>query len=150
MYCITIWGNTYKTHTTNIFRLQKRALKLCHGVKMHSSDNLFLITNKLPVLDIHKLQTAQLVFQFFNEKSILPMCIAALFSKISDIHRFYTRSLDNLCLHNHFGRLNVRKFCTKLYAPGLWNTIPNHLRQAVSLSSFKKYYKIHLLSSQNS
>ena len=136
MYCNLAWGNTYKTHTSNIYRLQKRALRLCHGTEILKSDNLFIITNKLSFYNIHKIQTAQLVFNFLNQNSILPKCITALFKKTSDIHRFYTRSLDNLCLHSHFARLKIRKFTTKLVAPGLWSAIPIHIRQTVNLNLF--------------
>ena len=74
-YCNILWGNAYKSHTSNIFRLQKRALKLCHTLKMQASDNLFIITNKMSFYDIHKLQTAQLVFQYFHHEKLLPKCI---------------------------------------------------------------------------
>ena len=122
---------------------------MCHGIKIQAAKNVFITTNKLSFYDIHKLQTAQLVFQYFNQNSILPKCIADLFNKISDIHRFHTRSLDNLCLHTHFGRLNVRQFSIKLYAPGLWNSIPTHIRQTLNLNLFKKLYKIYLHNYNN-
>jgi hypothetical protein len=147
MYCNLLWGNTYKTHTANIYRLQKRALKLCYGLKTQTNDSLFNLSNKLSIYNIHSLQTAQLVFQYFQHDYTLPICISALFKKNSDIHSLYTRSQNNLCLHIHFGKLNVRKFATKIFAPLLWNKIPLHLRQIQSFSLFTKQYRSYLAAS---
>src|SRR3989442_11610198 len=115
VYCNILWGNTYITHLSNISRLQKRALKLCHGNHNKNVNNLFVITNKLSLHNIHKLQTAKLVFQYLHESFALPKCISSIFKKISDIHNINTRYVDSLCLHNQFGRLNARKVSTKIY-----------------------------------
>ena len=151
IYCNILWGNTYKTSLSNIYRLQKRALKLCHGIQIQTKhvDNLFMITNKLSFYNIHKLQTAKLVFQYLHESSTLPKCISSLFKKNSDIHNFNTRSIDNWCLHTQFGRLNIRKVSTKIYAPVLWNTIPNHIRQINTFPLFMKSYKLFLQSDEH-
>jgi len=149
-YCVLIWGNTYKTHISNIFRLQKRALRLCHGLSVLTSDELFRFTNRLSFYDIHKFHTAKLVYRFFNQSTIFPKCIAALFSKTSEIHHFNTRSVDQLCLHHFFGRLAPRNFSTKLYAPVLWNKIPIHIRQTVTEGHFKNLYKSFLLTNVDS
>ena len=142
-----IWGNTYKTYTSNIVRFQKRALRLCNGLKDLSSKNLFAVTHRLPLVNIHKLQVALIVHKFFYNPSILPNCIAHLFEHISDIHHHRTRSLENMCLHTHFGRLNVRKNALKIYAPHLWNKIPRNLRQINIIDSFKKQYSSSLFES---
>src|SRR3989442_9965141 len=89
-YCNIVWGNTHKTYTLNICRLQKRALKLCHGRNLLNRKNLFTETNKLPFHDIHMLQTSLVVFQYFHNLATLPNCIASLFKKTSDIHKFST------------------------------------------------------------
>ena len=149
MYCNLLWGNTYKTHTANIYLLQKRALKLCYGVKTQTNESLFKLSNKLSIYNIHSLQTAQLVFQYFQFDCILPRCISALFKKNSDVHSLYTRSQNNLCLLIQFGKLNVRKFATKIFAPLLWNKIPLDIRQIQSFSLFTKQYKIYLSSNSS-
>src|SRR6266516_1008910 len=82
------------------------------------------------------MQVAKLVFMYFNSTNTLPDQIILLFNKISNIHQHHTRSLDNLCLFNQYGRLNVRKNSLKVYAPVLWNTIPICLRQINSFSFF--------------
>ena len=92
------------------------------------------------------MQVAKLVFKYFYNSHTLPDEIASLFEKISNIHHYHTRSLDNLCLFNQYGRLNVRKNSIKIRAPILWNTIPVHLRQIVSPCLFASKYKLFLLN----
>jgi len=43
-YCNTVWGNCKKTHTMNIFRLQKQILRVCCDVKHLSTEALFDVT----------------------------------------------------------------------------------------------------------
>ena len=143
-----IWGNTYKSNTLNIARLQKRALRLCYGNKSHSANKLFAAVHRLPFVHIHSLQVAKLVHKFFYNNDTLPKCITKLFERISDIHHHLTRSLDNRCLHTHFGRLQVRRNSLKIYAPLLWNKIPTQLRQMNLFDSFKKQYYSYLLLSK--
>jgi len=148
-YCNIVWGNTFKTHLKNLFRLQKRALKLCSDDKKLKSDTLFVRLNRLSIHDIYKFQTGQLVFNYFHNSNILPNTVISLFKKISDIHSFHTRSQDNLCLYKFFGRLNVRISCTKVYAPTLWNKIPTEIKQVNTLYSFKKQFKNYLQINSN-
>lgn len=143
-YCNTVWGNCKKTHTMNIFRLQKRILRVCCDVKHLSTEALFDVTKKLPFYNIHKLQAAKTVHNFFHNIDILPSQIVNLFSKPSNVHCFNTRSLDNLCLFVHYGRLDVRKASLKIFAPHLWNKLPNVIRQINSFNSFKKNIKAFL------
>src|SRR6266516_4554302 len=146
-YCNIIWGKACKTHTLNIARLQKRALRLCLERKSPNSDSLFKKSNRLSLDDLNKLQVAKIISQYFNNIHTLPGEIASLFQKISNIHHYHTRSLDNHCLFNQYGRLNVRKNSLKVYAPILWNTIPIYLREINSICLFKRKYKSFLLES---
>ncbi len=124
IYCVVIWGNSYKTHILHILRLQKRALKLCYGKCLSTGENVFVITNKLSLQSLYNLQTGKLIFKFFYSCSTLPCCTASLFKKISDVHSIQTRLQNDLCLHVHYSRLNTRKFSVKINAPILWNSIP--------------------------
>ena len=139
-------GNTYKSYFTNLFRLQKRALRLwCDGRSM-STNNLFVKFNRLPLAHLHSLQVAKLVHTFIYNVHILPKCITSLFQCISDIHHHLTRSLDSRCLHTHYGRLIVRNNSVKIYAPRLWNKIPPQVRQINLLHTFKTLHSLYLLS----
>ena len=116
-YCNILWGNTCKTYLVNIYRLQKRALRVCCEIKNLCSDVLFNTCNKLVLHNINKLQIAMLVHRYYYNVCDLPDSIIALFVKVSNIHFHHTRSIDNLCLFTNFGRLNGRKNSVKIYAP---------------------------------
>jgi len=119
-YCNMIWANTFKTYTENLIRLQKRALRLCyHGQPFPKTTNLFCKTNRLPVSDIAKLQLAKIVYLFYNSPDELPYHIKLLFAKTSDIHTYSTRAMDNMQLHTHYFKTNIRKNTTKILAPTL-------------------------------
>ena len=105
-YCVIVWGEACKIYTKNLYRLQKRALRLCFNVNMMKSDKLFTASKRLSIEHIHNMQIALMVFKFYNCLCLLPDCIICLFTRISDIHTYNTRSLDSLCLFTHFGRLS--------------------------------------------
>ena len=149
MYCNIVWGNTCKSYTSNIVRLQKRALRTCLENKNLTTHGLFIAAMRLPFVNIHNFQIAQLVYHYFYNDQVLPKCIIALFDKISEIHQHATRSLDNRCLHTHFARLNIRKNSIKICAPVLWNKISINLRQIKFIEHFKTQYRLHLLKSLN-
>ena len=124
---------SHLTYLQNLYRLQKRALRLCFGENKLSSDLLFDRTNRLSLFNIHNLLTMKLIFHFFHDIITLPTPIASLFNKTSDIHGIHTRSSDNLSLHTHFGRWHTRVNSVKIAGPVLWNRIPTSLRQISSL-----------------
>ena len=109
------------------------------------SDDLFSSTNKLSLENIYKMQVALIVFRYFYSTASLPKCIIELFEKTSDIHGYQTRSLDNMCLFTHLGKLNVRKKSLKISAPIIWNNIPPVIKYINSEVMFKKEYKSLLL-----
>jgi len=146
IYCNIVWGNACKTYTLNIFRLQKRILRVCHDNKKLSAESVFTKSNKLSFYNVNKWQTSKMIYQFVHNTNILPNSIASLFKKISDVHNFHTRSLDNLCLFIHFARLNTRKASLKIYGPILWNKIPVDIRLINSIHLFKKTFITFLQS----
>ncbi len=145
-YCVIAWGGACKIYTSNLHRLQKRALRLCFNANSLKSEELFITSKRLSIEHIHNMQIALMVFQFFNCPCILPDCITYLFTRISDVHTYKTRSLDSLCLFTHFGRLNVRQNSLKIIAPILWNKIPSHIRLLSTVGLFKKRFKVLLLA----
>jgi len=147
IYCNILWGNTYKSYLMNLYRLQKRALRLCSGENNLSSEKLFIKTDKLPLFNIHDLFTAQLIYKYFNTPYMLPRNIISLFSKNSETHRFHTRFSDTLTLHTQLGKLNARSNSIKIFGAFLWNKISLNIRLTSTLHAFKKSYKTFLLNS---
>ena len=142
-YCILIWGNSYKSTTSNIAKLQKRALRLCFNINF-SNTVCCSHKNKLLLHNLYNLQVAQIVHHYFYTPNLLPNCVSALFKKTSDIHGYQTRSLDNLCLFANFFRLNIRKSSLKISAPTIWNNFPTSVRFLSSFYLFKREVKSYL------
>jgi len=104
--------------------------------------------------------------------TILPYYLikSLIFTNITDQHSPTTPSLtssvpqsypnimlDNLCLFNQHGRLNVQKGCLKVYAPILWGSTPTRqkptcrnapnvifTRNAESNLGFRVYFRVQL------
>src|SRR3989442_15848072 len=95
------------------------------------------------------MQVALLVYKYFYYPSLLPHCIALLFEKISNIHQHQTRSLDNMSLFMHPGRLNARKNSLKINAPRIWNSIPSIISKKFAKVLAKNFKLTFLISEEN-
>ena len=58
-------------------------------------------------------------------------------------HSFYTRAHSDAV--PVFYRLTVTQHAVSYVAPRVWNTIPQHIRNAVSVPQFKKQLKRHYI-----
>ena len=79
-YCCEIWGNTYKSRLNCIVLLQKRAMRIVHGVHYRDHTNrLFYESRSLKFSDIVSLNVAIIMFKAHNV--MLPQNLQALFTK---------------------------------------------------------------------
>jgi len=99
MYCLEIWGNSYFTNLAPLFILQKRALRIIHGVapREHTTREhtrgLFLESGLLKLKDLVSLQTLLVVHK--AKRCLLPCGLQTLFTLNSETSR---RNNDNLLL----------------------------------------------------
>uniref|UniRef100_A0A672FS48 Reverse transcriptase domain-containing protein n=1 Tax=Salarias fasciatus TaxID=181472 RepID=A0A672FS48_SALFA len=72
MYCVAVWGNTYKSTLQKICTLQKKkAIRIVHKVSYNDHTNqLFLKSDMLKFMDLVKLQTVQIAYK--AEHNLLP------------------------------------------------------------------------------
>ena len=144
-YCCIIWENTYKTSLRHLNSLQKQCIKICFYPKQISSSSmLFSLSNKLRIEDISKMQTAVLVFKFFNTPKTIPSQIFQLIKKSNDIHQHSTRFTSQFNLYQHSCNTNIRQTTFKIFGPNLWNSLSINIRVEKSISSFKNNYKKYL------
>jgi len=156
-YCNILWASNYKTTLSKIYSLQKRALKLCNGIKSYTpyfnqgpnnhntlrkGKSVFHSNNKLSVYDINKYQIGSFTYKTLNNLS--PSCFKAFFTQISNIHSHNTRAESRNDLFTKPAKTNSRKFAISVRAPVIWNDIPITIRNSSSLSQFsinlKKFY----------
>ena len=142
-YCIVVWGNSYKGKLDTLFKLQKKALRICTGsvYNAHSAP-LFLRLKTLNIFDLFKYHTALIGFQYFQD--LLPKCISAMFSVNKHIHTHETRL--RYVFHLWKVKTAFSKRSIRNTLPNIWNETPQAIRSYKNLLTFKKKFKLHLYS----
>jgi len=69
IYCIEVWGSTYKSSLEPLFILQKRAIRIIHKVGYREHTNtLFIMSKIMKLYDMIEFQTAQFLFKARNKR----------------------------------------------------------------------------------
>ena len=141
IYCVEVWGNTYKTNTDPIFILQKKAIRIVTNADYREPTNpLFIKLNTLKFNDLVDFKTIQLMFKVKNDQ--LPNSIQGLFEWRENT--YYLRG--TLMFKRHFARTNLKLHCITVKGVELWNTSSEELKNCSTLPKFKKMYKNNILS----
>ena len=141
-YGLCSWGQANKTNLSKLLLLQKKALRLIYFANQRESAiPLFLITNILPVTFSYYETVASLMYDVVNQ--IAPSNICNLFSFVSNVHSYNTRSSTSNDLFTEYSRTNAQ--CNSLSRVGvrLWNKIPEQLRK-LPKKTFKKRLRSYL------
>ena len=143
-YCAITWAAISHNKLKKIHIIQKKVLRvvLCAN-RLAPSKPIFRQLQRLTIFDIHKMQVA--IFMFSNLKGYTPNLFPDYFLTNSQIHSHFTRSAAKLRLERV--RTNLRTQSLALIGPTIWNNIPDHLKQSVSLRVFKHKLKSWLISS---
>ena len=132
-YCIRAWGGTYISHVNQLNILQKRAIRIINKKPYLSHTNYLFFSNKiLRVPDISKLKVG--IYMYSSE----------MYNAHQQNHVHNTRSRNNLV--SSFQRLNITQNSMTYIGPKIWNEIPNYVKTASSLRTFKYLYKSFLIS----
>ena len=107
-YCNITWASVGKTKLDNLYKLQKKALRICtnSNYKAHSLP-LFFRLNTLNIYDIHKIRIATLMYCVFNDLS--PKNIYKMFLCNNLVHPYNTRSSNKY--HYHKVNTYLRSCC---------------------------------------
>ena len=142
-YCISVWGNTYKTHLSRLIKLQKRAIRLLCREKWDApSQPLFKKLNLLTIQELYLYSVQIFNYKFMHK--ILPETFWNFFTYNCDIHNYNTRQS-----HHFHSRLSKTKQISKnIRTTGI--SINNHFMKYVShnctLTTYKKHIKSYILS----
>ena len=91
IYEIIARGNTYSTTLQPFFILQKKAIRLMTFISFH--ENSSPIFRKLNIIRLDDLISYHIaVFMYIFNNFLLPSGFDALFSNLSEIHHYNTRS----------------------------------------------------------
>ena len=134
-YCPLIFLNSFDTHLKPLEVAQKKCVRIiAMENRLAHSDPLFARLKILKIRDIYKLNLGAYMYENLNS-----------FSNMLSLHTYSTR------LGSHHiptrQRLSLTMNQSIMYqAPNNWNTIPDDIKNAASLASFKHKYKQFLLA----
>ena len=137
------WGSASSSNIERLNKLQKRAARIILRTDFNTpSQEMFQELGWSPVPNRIKYNKAVLTYRALN--NLTPAYITNLLKPMSQVHSLNLRSSEN-------GSLYIPKSRTSLYsgsfscsAPRLWNALPQSVREAGSLDSFKKNLKNNL------
>ena len=133
-YCLPVWGYTHKTHISAIERQQRKAVRTMNFMKKRDDPTLHSKQNNLLRLDESlKLSSAKIIWKANNH--LLPPPVNSIFSNRNG--KFLTP----------FRRIDITQHCISFHGTQVWNRIPQKIRSAPSIASFKSSYKKYLLDS---
>ena len=127
---------TYNTHINRLIVLQKRAIRIISGVSFIEHTEPLFLSNKM--LKIHDIYNLNVGLYMYDRRST---------DAYERQHQYETRNRNNLLPGR--ARLSVTKNSMHSIGPIIWNSIPEHIRNSRTRSSFKSQYKKHLISSYN-
>lgn len=131
LYCNPIWSTTYVTHLTSLNLLHKKIIRIItNSSYLEHTTPLFKNTKILKLQDITKLSIATCMYKHQISASL-------------PTHLYPTRHREQFCLPSH--RLTLFRHSTMYQGPLIWNSLPQHIKNAPSLNIFKNKLKLHLL-----
>ena len=167
VYGIQAWGSASPTELNKILTLQKKAVRIMtdnhHFPQVPgplvSSNPLFRELEILKVGDVFKLHVAKFIFSclIFNT----PINFHGWFTLNYNVHHYNTVSntfikqasyfdvgvatVTNMLHIKGFRLLNYGAKLIKVAGPILWNSLPSHIRNSVSINTFKYSLKKYLI-----
>jgi hypothetical protein len=143
-YCIIVWGNTYNKYVDELFKLQKKVVRIITGSHyLEHTKELFRTLYILPIRKILLYNISQFMYRYIE--GTLPDIFNDMFSFNRAYHSYNTRSANLLSVPKH--NLNVRSFSIKVTGVRVWNLLTSYnLHICKSLEIFKRNVKIFLNS----
>ena len=146
-YCNIVWGNSNKMKIMLIYRLQKKALRICtHSYYIAHTDPIFYELKTLQIADIHIFQTAIFMYKFWI--NTIPLAFRNIFVYNSSIHSYPTRHSSDFHLTNP--KIIMAYKSIRHHGPDIWNALPDKIKHSASLYSFKASMKKYLISKYSS
>ena len=148
-YGLCVWGNADFTYINKLFLTQKRAIRAIAGLDFGESTNdSFKELNLLKLKDLYEFQFANLMWD--QDHELLPRSLNNLFLKISDVHKYETRSSTAKKLSQNV-KINTKSHGENLFkfqGPKILNELKNNDFYVSSKNKnvFRAKHKKYLLS----
>ena len=138
-YCSTIWGSCCKNTHLQIVKMQKRAARLILNVPSDTQSSLMFKDLRWQTfpdrVNYHK---AVLIYKSLN--NLAPSYIKDLFQLNSEVHSYPLRSTNSNKLYMHKPKTEIFRKSLTYSGPAIWNSLPDDVRNANSLTLFKTRY----------
>ena len=145
-YGVHVWGLTCLSFLTQLFIIQKKAIRIISFSEPKShSEPLFKSLNLLKLNDVIELQILSFVYQWSHR--LLPPCFSEYFKFTSSVHPYSTRQSSKRNLY--LASVNTTQYglrSLKFTGPRLWNSLPTSLTTSNSLRIFCKTLKNSMLN----
>ena len=145
-YGVHVWGLTFPSFLTQLFVIQKKAIRIISFSEPKShSEPLFKSLNLLKLNDVIELQILSFVYQWSHR--LLPPCFSEYFKFTSSVHSYSTRQSSKRNLY--LASVNTTQYglrSLKFTGPRLWNALPTSLTTSNSLRIFCKTLKNSMLN----
>ena len=139
-YCDIVWDNTTKTAKENLQKLQNKAARILLGAqKTEHREDLFKTLDWLSLQNRRNLHKCIIVYKSTN--SLAPQYLCNLFKTNNEIHKYNTRSKQDL--HHVRSTLECHNKGFKASSIRLWNTLPLNIRNQENVNTFKSHAISH-------
>lgn len=137
IYCNPIWSTTYPCHLQNLNILHKKIIRIMSNSDfLQHTPPLFKDMNILQLTDLSNFSIASYMFKQIASNST---------STLTQTHNHSTRNKHSLQIPHH--SLTLFQHSLMFKGPKIWNSIPTYVKESVSLNTFKRKLKDHLLLS---
>ena len=138
-YCCTIWGNCSNELLHRIIKFQKRAARMILDKDLSSpSAELFRQLGWLTFDERVRYRKGIIMYKALH--NLAPTYLSNKFTYTHNIHSLDLRSATNQTLYVPKPNLEMYRKSLSYSGPKLWNTLPESVRNAPSLGSFKQRY----------
>ena len=130
-YGISSWGQASQSTLDKLLLLQKRAIRLMNfSPKCEHAIPFFVNLNILPVHFLYVESVSCLMYDVQNK--LAPTRIQKLFTHVSDIHSYNTRSGTTNKFYLMSSRLEQLKNSFSSFGVRLWNALPENIKTSAS------------------
>ena len=139
-YCNLVWGNCGKTLFDRLQKLQNRAARVLTFSSYDADANRLI--RQLDWRDLNtqfQIQKSIMVYKSLN--GLVPEYLSSKFVKRNETRYSLRDSVNKLFVP--FPRTNFMKNSFTYSGAVLWNSLPCHVREAESLSQFKRLVNVH-------
>ena len=140
-YGVLLWGGAHKKYTHKLAVLQNKSIrKISNSTYNASAAPLYSKLNILTLDNMYKFELCKLMY--LSTCKLLPKPLLALYKTNTDIHNHDTRHKNDAHITTKHSDLLSRSFLHR--APELWLSIPDNIKQARTMNSFKSQTRKYL------